>query len=63
MLIKTLLDTFTEFMYNTNEKILKKKNIFSSNEAITFFWVAAILVGRSERGKKQNFILGLILLF
>jgi hypothetical protein len=25
------------------------------------FWVAAILVGRSERGNKQNFILGIII--
>ena len=29
------------------------------SEAIKFFWVAAILVGRSERGNKRYFILGL----
>jgi hypothetical protein len=36
MLITTLVDAFTEFMYNTNEKILFKNN-FSSNEAIKLF--------------------------
>jgi hypothetical protein len=36
MLITTLLDTVTEFMYNTNEKIFLKNN-FSSNEAIKVF--------------------------
>jgi hypothetical protein len=44
-------------MYNKNEKKCLKNN-FSSNEAIKFFWVAAILVGWSERGNKKNFILG-----
>jgi hypothetical protein len=33
-----------------------KKNIFFSDEAINFFWVVAILVGRSERGNKRYFI-------
>jgi hypothetical protein len=53
-------------MFNTNEKkkdIYFFKNNFSSNEAIIFFfWVAAILVGRSERVNKQNFILVPVLL-
>jgi hypothetical protein len=42
-------------MYNTNEKNIKKKFIKRGNKIL---WVAAIFVGRSERGNKQNFILG-----
>jgi hypothetical protein len=39
-------------------KSFKKKKF--SDEAINFFGVAAILVGRSERGNNRYFILGLI---
>jgi hypothetical protein len=55
----TLLDTFTEFMYNTNENNILEKIIFIK-WGNKIFWVAAISVGRSERGNKQNFILGLV---
>jgi hypothetical protein len=48
---------------NTNEKIFKKNNLDQMRQQI-FFWVAAIFVGRSERGNKQNFIiLGLVYVF
>jgi hypothetical protein len=52
-LITKLLETFREFMYNRNEK--KKSN----DRGNKICWVAATLVGRSERGNKQNFDLGL----
>jgi hypothetical protein len=54
--IKTLLDTFTEFMYNTNEKKIKKKKNFSSNEVIKFFGSRRFLwVGRKGETNKILF--------
>jgi hypothetical protein len=44
-------------MFIINEKHFFKK--IALIEAIKIFWVAAIFVGQSERGNKQNFILGL----
>jgi hypothetical protein len=57
MLVFTLLDTFTEFMYNMNEKNILKK-IFVIKWGNKIFWVAVIFMGRSERGNKPNFHLG-----
>jgi hypothetical protein len=36
-----------------------KKKLFFIKRGNKICWAAAILVGRSERGSKQNFILGL----
>jgi hypothetical protein len=43
------------------KKIFKKIILHQMRQY--FFWIAAIFVGRSERGNKQNFILGLIRVF
>jgi hypothetical protein len=53
-----LLDILIEFMYSINEKKIFKKYLFIKR-GNKIFWVAAILLIRSERGNKQNFILGL----
>ena len=50
-LITRLLEIFTEFIYNMNGK----KIIEQGNKIL----VATNLVGQSERGNRQNFILAL----
>jgi hypothetical protein len=51
--ITKLLDAFSMFMDNRNEK-------YSNDRGRKICWVAGSLVSRSERGNKQNFNLGLI---
>jgi glucose uptake protein GlcU len=53
---------FPESSKNVAQNILpgnlwNKKNIFFFKWVNKIFWVAAILVGRSKRGNKQDFIL------
>jgi hypothetical protein len=46
-----LLDTFSEF-----HVYVRKKNYQMSDRGNNIWWVAAMLVGRSERGNKQCFV-------
>jgi hypothetical protein len=55
MFYNNILDTFkSPSSCIIRMKQIFLKNNFSSNEAIIFFLVTSIFLGRSERGNKQN---------
>jgi hypothetical protein len=59
-LITTLLDTFTEFMYETNEKKYLKKEIICYQMRQYFLGGRGDFGGSVRKGIKQNFVLGLM---